>query len=157
MKPIQNGFWSGLIATGPMTLALFRIFESLPRKQQQALPPSQLTKEVEYRSGAVNRISWNQHENLTMFSHLAYGGACGSLYSAVSPYLKGNPIAKGVLFGLGVWGISYMGWLPALGFRTAAVRMTPARNAMMMAAHVVWGASLGMAESQLRRRDAFQK
>lgn len=74
--------------------------------------------------------------------------ALGVLYSRLSPHLRANPIAKGLLFGLGVWGITYYG-LPALGVRAMALKLTPARSLMMMLAHAAWGATLGAAESKM--------
>lgn len=41
-----------------------------------------------------------------------------------------------------VWLVSYVGWLPTAQLFPSAQRVTLARNALMIAAHVVWGAAL---------------
>jgi hypothetical protein len=48
-----------------------------------------------------------------------------------------------VAFGVAVWLLSYMGWLPAIGLFGPATRDTQGRSALMVAAHLVWGAALG--------------
>jgi len=51
---------------------------------------------------------------------------------------------KGIVFGLGVWAASYLAWLPALGILPPATEAPPRRNAVMIAAHIVWGAAAGL-------------
>ena len=53
------------------------------------------------------------------------------------------PVLGRVGFGFAVWLLSYMGWLPAVGLFGPATRDTNARNALMIAAHLVWGATVG--------------
>jgi putative membrane protein len=53
-------------------------------------------------------------------------------------------VAEGVLFGLAVWGGSYLGLLPGTGLYRSAKDEAPERNALMIAAHIIWGASLGV-------------
>jgi hypothetical protein len=45
----------------------------------------------------------------------------------------------GALFGVGVWGASYLGWLPAVGLIQPAIRHPARRNALMLSVHLVWG------------------
>lgn len=56
---------------------------------------------------------------------------------------------KGVVYGLGVWAVSYLGWLPALRLMPKATHDRSERNAIMIAAHLVWGYAL----SRLIQRD----
>jgi len=42
-----------------------------------------------------------------------------------------------------VWGGSYLGLLPSLGILRPATDHPAQRNALMIAAHLVWGATLG--------------
>jgi hypothetical protein len=44
---------------------------------------------------------------------------------------------------MAVWAGSYLGLLPAAGILPSATRDYPERNAVMIGAHVVWGAALG--------------
>lgn len=79
-----------------------------------------------------------------------YGSMFAVLYAALAGKSKINGVAKGTAFGLAVWGLSYMGVLPALKVRSQAQQMTKNRNQMMLALHVIWGASLGFAEEKMR-------
>jgi uncharacterized membrane protein YagU involved in acid resistance len=56
----------------------------------------------------------------------------------------------GATFGLGVWVASYLGLMPMLGILRPATRHPARRNALMIAAHLVWGGVLGglMRDSQ---------
>jgi uncharacterized membrane protein YagU involved in acid resistance len=60
-------------------------------------------------------------------------------------------VVNGVAYGLGVWTASYLGLLPALGLLAPATEHPARRNALMIAAHVVWGASLGITAKRLSR------
>jgi len=47
-------------------------------------------------------------------------------------------------YGLVVWAGSYLGLLPAVGLHRPATREPAGRNGMMIGAHVVFGAVLGL-------------
>jgi len=49
----------------------------------------------------------------------------------------------GVLFALGIYGVSYKGWIPALGFLPPPEDDRPGRPAVMIAALIVYGLTLG--------------
>ncbi len=48
----------------------------------------------------------------------------------------------GVSYGIGVWTLSYLGWIPAARILTPSHRHPLRRNLLMMAAHVIWGLTL---------------
>ena len=50
-----------------------------------------------------------------------------------------SPLSGGIAFGLGLWAISYLGWIPEAGILRPATQHLPRRTALMVAAHVVWG------------------
>jgi hypothetical protein len=54
--------------------------------------------------------------------------------------------------GLAIFGAGYLGWLPAAGLYRPAHRDMPERNAFNIAAHLVWGAGLGLLTHELRMR-----
>jgi hypothetical protein len=61
-------------------------------------------------------------------------------------------VLAGTLYGLVVWGASYLGLVPALGLLSPATRHPRRRNALMIAAHLVWGAALGLLAAQRPRK-----
>lgn len=87
----------------------------------------------------------SQRRSLTWLAHFGYGTAMGSLYGLIEPRLAGPPAVRGMTFGLGVWTGSYLGLLPALRLLRPATQHPPRRNALMIAAHLVWGLFLGLA------------
>ena len=145
LQRILAGSVAGLISTVPMTAVMSRLHAKLPRHEKEPLPPRKITEEMTSVAGVDDDLSEQEMTGLTMFNHFGYGAGAGALYAAL-PVVPG-PLphaARGVAFGLGVWAASYLGWLPAMGSRAAAEKETPRRNGLMIAAHVVWGASLGM-------------
>lgn len=86
-------------------------------------------------------------------AHFAFGAATGALYGAATSHKHVSPgITSGVMFGLGVWAASYLGWVPLTGLMPPASQQPAQRNAMMVASHIVWGAALGAAVLAMRRR-----
>ena len=68
----------------------------------------------------------------------------GAIFGLVAPRTTGAAaIGAGMLFGLGVWTSSYLGWLPATGVRHSPRRDPPARTKLLIASHLVWGAAAG--------------
>ena len=146
MKRILLGALAGLAATGPMTLSMKLMHEQLPRAEQYPLPPRQVTEGVAEKAGVNQHLGEEGRVAATWASHFAYGAACGALYGALTgERADRNPLLAGVGFGVAVWAGSYLGWLPAAGILSPATEHPARRNALMIAAHVVWGASAGAA------------
>lgn len=152
LERLDRSVWAGILATGPMTLALFQLQKRWPTLKNTPLPPARLTTEMTQMVGLPQRLSSRARVDLTMVSHFGYGVVCALLYSTVAQRARAQPWLKGSIFGGLVWATSYLGWIPAFGFKTSAYRLTGKRNLQMFLAHLVWGASLGFAESELRTR-----
>ena len=150
---LLKGALSGAIATVPMTVAMVAMHRALPPSEKYPLPPSLITENLEQKAGVVDQVDRKEHRALTMVSHFGYGALCGGLFALAlhtrAPRTS-TSVGAGVLFGLGVWGTSYLGLLPALRLLGSAKNIPPRRNALMIAAHVVWGAALGLALKALR-------
>lgn len=152
LSAVLRGVWSGLIATSTMTTTLFKYHQELNPSEKSPLPPAMLTESILKHVPGTQKLSREARVQAAMTSHFAFGATTGVLYSLLAPRMKGAPVIKGALFGLGVWGTSYLGWIPAFGLKPQAPKMTAQRNAMMILAHVVWGATLGYNEGQMRHR-----
>ena len=152
MNRILLGALAGLAATAPMTLAMKLMHEQLPGHEQYPLPPRQVTEGLAEKAGVDRHLDEEDRESATWVSHFAYGAACGALYGALSEGLENSgapPALAGAGFGVAVWAGSYLGWLPAAGIISPATEHPPRRNALMIAAHVVWGAGVGVALERL--------
>jgi putative membrane protein len=79
----------------------------------------------------------------TTVAHFGYGAMMGLLYAPFAKKLPLPAIVKGLLFGLLVWAASYLGLLPLLGLSESAPTEPTGRNLLMIAAHLIWGASTG--------------
>lgn len=148
------GLAAGVVATAPMTVLMRRLHRRLPPHERYPLPPQQITarlaRSVGLNAGVRNPQAW---EIKTHVAHYGYGAACGGVYALVEPHLPGrHAVAKGAIFGLGVWTISYLGLLPAARILPPATRDYRERNAVMIAAHLVYGTALALAFNACRRR-----
>lgn len=151
MKAAQIGAWSGIFATSTMTLGFLRFFKMLPYSQRSPLPPATLASETLQMVGLNQRLETDGRENAALISHYGYGVASGILYSLLPPSVRKSPILSGLGFGCAVWGLSYFGWIPVFGFRASGPKMPARRNLLMLAAHLIWGGTLGYAQAELRK------
>jgi uncharacterized membrane protein YagU involved in acid resistance len=137
------GLIAGVVATGPMTVAMALWHRRLPMSERYPLPPREITMKLARDAGVSRELSPDMRSAATLLAHFGYGGAAGTLYKLISDKVPAPPIAKGVAFGLLVWGASYLGLLPGAGILKVATRHPARRNALMIGAHVVWGAVTG--------------
>jgi len=145
---VVRGAVAGLAATGPMTAWMLSAHRALPGHERYALPPEQITSVMLRRSGfEVPPLGEAKHLAATSVAHLGYGAAAGGLYGGLAG--RGGA-ATGVMYGLGVWAGSYLALLPSQKILRSATEHPWRRNALMIAAHVVWGAALGAAFRELK-------
>ena len=150
VAPAQPGLsWlmgaiAGFIGTGPMTVFMLLTQRFLPKGQQYDLPPEIITKELAHRAHVRQHMDKRQILAATTVSHFGYGAATGALYGPLSKKIPLPAVVKGALYGLFVWAASYLGLLPMIGMSESGQREPVRRNLMMIAAHVVWGATMGV-------------
>ena len=149
-----QGAIAGFIGTIPMTVFMLTTQRLLPHGQRYALPPEIITQELAHRAHVRHHMNKQAVLAATLVSHLGYGATMGMLYTPVARKLPLPASLKGILFGLLVWAGSYLGLLPLLGMWESAYVEPSRRNLMMIAAHVVWGASTGVAASVLMGKQA---
>ncbi len=133
----------GLISTATMTAVMQLLYSNLPRDEQYPLPPEEIATiaEVTILGKKLNR---HQHMAWTLISHFGYGISLAGIYTKVSEHVPFGALPKGILYGMAVWAGSYLGWLPAFGVLRPATEFPDARNRLMIVAHLVWGATLGL-------------
>ena len=137
------GCIAGVVATGPMTVAMILWHRRLPPHERYPLPPREITMKLARETGLAGDMSGPAKSAATLVAHFAYGGACGAAYGAASGRLPGPAVVKGIGAGLLVWAGSYLGLLPGTGILRLATDHPARRNLLMLGAHVVWGAALG--------------
>jgi hypothetical protein len=119
------------------------------------LPPHRIADETVERSSADEAIGRRGRGALGWLLHFGFGAGAGALYAVMRRRLDPpTPAAvDGVAFGLAVWTVSYLGWVPALGFLPPATEDRPGRPPAMIAAHVVFGAALAWLVARARPGD----
>lgn len=150
---LLSGAFAGTVATAPMTAFMTRAHRLLPPEEKTPLPPAEITAKVTEEVGLRPHLDRDERRLATLLAHYGYGAACGALYAALAPRSEEAPVRRGVGFGLAVWAVSYLGLLPALGLLPPATKHPARRNALMIAAHVVFGAALGLLAERLEKAD----
>ena len=147
-SPLQGAI-AGFVGTLPMTIFMLSTQRFLPKGQRYDLPPEIITKDI------TERVHIRQHMNkaqvlaATTAAHFGYGAGMGMLYGILARRLPFNSALKGILFSLVIWAVSYQMVLPVIGIKESAQSETTRRNLMMIVAHIIWGASTGVATDLL--------
>jgi len=117
------------------------------------LPPSRMAAALCDAVGLRARPRWARNA-LAVVLHLGFGAATGGLFALLRGRLRlpVAPALQGLAYGLVVWLVSYMGWVPAVGLMPVATRDEPRRPVVMVCAHGVYGAILGALVGRRSRR-----
>jgi hypothetical protein len=143
MKRIARGALAGLFATVPMTIVMETLHRFLPQEERYPLPPRQVAMEVAEDTGLEKRMDESERTRFTLASHFAFGSAAGALCGPVAERME-RPLLSGACLGFAVWAGNYLGLLPAVRLLTPATEHPVRRSALMITAHLVWGATLAL-------------
>jgi uncharacterized membrane protein YagU involved in acid resistance len=149
MNSILAGSFSGFTATVPMTVFMQKMHEKLPAKEQYPLPPREIIEKISEDTGLDQALTEKDKFIATLVSHFGYGTAAGTVYASLFSKLPASGLMKGCAFGMFVWTGSYLKLLPALKILKPATEHPARRNALMIAAHLVWGGTLGVMVEKL--------
>lgn len=106
------------------------------------MPPEKITAKVLRRSGI--HPSAAQQDALATLFHFGFGAAAGAAFGVVAPRGVIVRVPIGMTYGAAIWGISYMGWVPALSLMPPADRDRRDRQAVMLAGHLVYGVAVAV-------------
>jgi uncharacterized membrane protein YagU involved in acid resistance len=109
----------------------------LPRRQRYPLPPREITQRAFDAAGV--HASDTKIATTAMAAHFVYGALAGGLYPLLTRMR--SPVVGGA-YGVAVWVVSYLGWIPAVRLLAPATQHPLKRNLLMIAVHSVWGATL---------------
>ena len=168
MQPELAGMTAGVVATGPMTAAMHLMHRLLPDEERYPLPPRQIVDNAvqksdldaeapgrshhpaERRTG-LEDVTRDERAGLALAAHFAFGAMAGGGYGPIARTRPASPALAGAGYGVMVWVSQYLGVLPAVGVLSNAKDHPASRNALMIAAHVVWGVTLGIVADRLVR------
>jgi len=153
VKRLILGAIAGTAATMAMTVAMRRLHRQLPVGDRYPLPPHEIIESIAAAAPGLRHASLLA--DATVLAHFAYGAGTGALFAVLSPH---RTAAWGTLYGVSIWGLSYLGWIPKARILESADRHPALRNLLMLAVHVVWGSSLALAlrELEASERDVFR-
>jgi putative membrane protein len=137
------GSIAGFLATAPMTIGMMAMHRMLPPEHKDPLPPRQITDNAAARAG-IDLGDEDTRNAAALGAHFTYGASVGAMYGPMAGSTSLPSSVEGMLYGIAVWGGSYLGILPGAGLYRSADDESAPRNAMIIAAHLIWGASLGV-------------
>ena len=144
INKVGAGLAAGFVATIPMTLAMVWLWKRLPHEEQYALPPQEIVTILADKADLPVPLTPEQHLVATGLSHFGFGAAAGAVYALQEDNVSGPPVLKGMAFGTLVWATWYLGLWPLFRVFKPATQHPPRRNALMIASHLVWGATLAL-------------
>jgi uncharacterized membrane protein YagU involved in acid resistance len=147
MEPLARGALAGLVATVPMTAV---IGAGRVAGLMGTPPPVEITENIAEQAGQDPDRQSPEFQTAWLAAHVGYGTACGAIFSAIRPVLPRSDLVAGLLFGAAVWGVSYISLMPSLNLYPSAEDDSNQRQAVMIAAHAVYGTALASVEHRLR-------
>jgi len=127
------------------------LFNELPRREKYPLPPRMITEKVAETIGIKPQMEKaNAMVPATWIAHFAFGAAAGFWYGLQKLDTKQATIRDGIKFGMKVYAWNYAGTLPLAGLYPPPQSQPIERTALMVIAHGVWGATLGLLTKKLR-------
>ncbi len=145
LRDFLLGGFAGIAASVAMTAAMRRLHPMLDVKKQYPLPPRQLMDRIR------PRLNEGSARTQTLYAHIGYGALAGALFATLPNR------GRGFGYGVVVWAVSYMGWIPSARLLSPAWDHPRQRNLLMIAAHLVWGRVLAasLAELEASRQNVF--
>jgi uncharacterized membrane protein YagU involved in acid resistance len=134
-----RGAIAGVVATAPMSAVM------MGAKQfglMGEMPPEKITAKLLKRTPISP--SKEHQDALATALHFGFGSAAGALFAVIAPKRLIARIPMGMTYGAAIWGVSYMGWIPAFGIMPHAARDRRDRQMVMLAGHVVYGTALAL-------------
>jgi hypothetical protein len=153
---LAAGAASGLAATGVMSVLMWEWRQLAGGgRQAPALITDRALTAVDLKpSGSVLPTA------IETASHFAFGASMGVVHAALTRKLvRVVPAAtrlpapvSGAAYGLGVWAVMYGVSIPSVGLMPPPAQDLPGRQRRLIAAHLLYGATLGVLQTR-RSRD----
>jgi len=152
MDALIRGTLAGAAGTAVMTLMMRKAApRMIPAEMRpDEFPPKRVVEWAEEQAGQPHALSESQEMQAAMGAHFAYGASAGALYGLLRDQADGIPApVAGMLFGVGLWAISFEGWMPAGGVQQATTEKPLKKWPMPIMAHMVYGVTTALAYQAL--------
>ncbi|MDS0296686.1 DUF6789 family protein [Halogeometricum luteum] len=133
---LRAGFGYGVVATIAMSILMLLALISGNSPMPQPIPKAVVAHL--FRSGLPKPMLML----LAVGLHLGYGGVFGALLARVA---RPVTIGKGLAFGVGLWVLMQVAFLPFLGWGLFGMAITPKIAVATLVLHLVYGGVLGWA------------
>ena len=157
MVRLFAGGLAGFVATLPMTVVMVMGYRRLPVRDRFTWPPYKITIKASKGIGLSRRQGPRERLQLALAAHFGFGTAAGGLYGLLAEIIPLPSVVAGALYGVIVWAASYLGWLPLTGLYQPPSQESPRRQAVLLAAHLIWGPILGLLFDQLHRSQSSKQ
>jgi hypothetical protein len=156
MRNLVNGAVGGALATAVYSAILMAgdkaglVEGRRNRRPTRAARGMRGTRAMRRRQalGRANRPAPGESA-LGTIAHYAFGATCGSVLGLLSAGQR-VPTPIGAAYGLAVWYLGYQKLAPSVGACPTASEDGAARQALLLAGHLLWGASLTLVMNRLR-------
>ena len=119
---------------------------------EQASAPAKVARKI--IEGVFDRkVSPRRIGFLTNAMHWGYGMSWGALYGLIQSTAPGPALRRGLLFGSGVWTMSYLVLVP-MGLYQPPWKYPPKELALDLSYHVAYGAGVGEGYALVDRKSA---
>lgn len=142
-RALQFGIVKGTIATGCMSLVMLAFRVS--RNHRGKHPPERITPGAS-KPFSGNSLHHGERLLATAIAHESYGVAAASVFACLWQRFGPRrrwPVIHGMLFSLGLWWVSYKGWVPDLNLMAQPRRDRPGGVVANVTGHLTYGAVLG--------------
>jgi uncharacterized membrane protein YagU involved in acid resistance len=137
---LAKGVIAGIVATVPMTAAMELGRRSGFLRQQ---PPEEITNRL-LASAGVTKATREQRQSAAGLVHVVTGATLGAIFAALpQPNRLTHRIGLGATYGLGIYTLNYAGLAPMARLMPPPSQDRPGRQITTLAAHLVFGATLG--------------
>jgi uncharacterized membrane protein YagU involved in acid resistance len=155
---INGAVWGALAGVAGGLAMTGMVHKVAPRVIPEDMQPDEFVpkKAVEWAEEKVNgqdTLSESQEMKVAMGGHLAYSALAGSLYGLARQHVADDipaPVA-GALFGVAVWGLSFEGWMPAVGIMERTTDQPPKKWPAPVMGHIIYGVTTALAYKALER------
>lgn len=144
---LLRGAAAGAVATAPMSAVMLGAGKLGLMGEQ---PPEAITKEA-VAEATGTELEGAASDALASLAHLAFGAGSGVLHAALPKSDRVPAPVSGMALALTIWSASYQGWVPKFGALPHADRDRNDRVAVMIGAHLLFGAVLGSLEQRWSR------
>ncbi len=140
VRTVARGAGAGAVAT----LVMSAVMLAAGKLGFHGKQPPEAIVEAALDTADIDRSERTEYV-LASLAHLGFGSSMGGLFALLRRIARtpGPEVLHGAGFGLGVWAVSYQGWIPALDILPPPSHDTSERPPTMIVAHLVYGAALG--------------